>query len=103
MQRMHRHNTDNLHDQYPSNPLNKSPIKRQNINHIHPARSPIRSRTPTRNVSPLRTTSPLPSSIKYISRMSPVKQKVVNIENNSEFSNGKGLKYISNHFNDKNY
>ena len=84
MQRIHRHNTDHLHEPY-TNPLqyNKSPIKRQNINHANTVRSPIRSRTPTRSVSPIKLGNNMPSSIKYISNVSPSKQKQGNHENQS--------------------
>ena len=79
MQRIQRNNTDNFHEHYPSNlQCNKSPIKRQNMNQINPVRSPIRSRTPTRYVSPIKTTNQLPSSIKFISRVSPLKKKQSN-------------------------
>lgn len=102
MQRIQRYNTDNLYETNPSNlQINKSPIRRQNANQLNPARSPIRSRTPTRYVSPIAHQNNFP--IKFIANVSPAKEKKSNLENNSELSNGKGLKFINNNFTDKFY
>lgn len=74
MNRLYRNNTEVLHDRTlhlnPAN--NKSPIRRQTIHNMNPARSPLRSRTPTRCVSPLKQTQP-PVPIKFITTVSPGK------------------------------
>ena len=85
MQRQQRFPSDNLHENFsPNLQFNKSPLKRQNINHMNPMRSPIRSRTPTRCVSPIKSSVPFPASIKFIANVSPVRQKPSNHENQSE-------------------
>jgi hypothetical protein len=76
MQRVQRNITDTVHDRSPHHtPLQKSPLRRQNGHQANPARSPIRSRTPTRHVSPLKTAAPFPSSIRFISTLSPAKER----------------------------
>ena len=104
MQRTYRNNTDTAHDRVPNQAqLNKSPIRRQNVNPSYIARSPIRSRTPTRHVSPLKNATNTPNPIKFISNVSPAKEKRTNYENQGQLSNGKGIKYINNNYNDKIY
>lgn len=104
MNRLYRNNTDVLQDRSNNhNPsYNKSPIRRQTVQNMNPARSPLRSRTPTRHVSPLKQTQPS-MPIKFISTLSPGKQRQTNMENYPEFSNGQGMKFITQNLIDKNY
>lgn len=56
--------------------LNKSPLKRNpNFNHQNTARSPLRSRTPTRHVSPIKMNSQMQPAIRFISNVSPIKER----------------------------
>lgn len=104
MNRLHRNNTDILPERYPNynTQYTKSPIRRQNTNLVNATRSPIRSRTPTRHVSPIKNNSQQ-FPIKFISNVSPSKERPANQENYLEFSNGKSIKYINSNLNDKNY
>lgn len=78
MNRIHRNQTEILSDRN-NIQYNRSPIRRQNINHPNPARSPIRSRTPTRCVSPIKANNGYQASIKFITNVSPIKDRQNNI------------------------
>jgi hypothetical protein len=104
MNKILRQNTNRLTDNHtPGIQINKSPLKPiHTINTIHPTKSPLRSRTPVRFVSPINNKSTI-TAIKYISNVSPLKEKVQDRENQSEISNGKSIKSINNQIIDKNY
>jgi hypothetical protein len=54
-------------------------------------------------VSPIKNTNQNQPTIKFISNVSPIRDKYNEFENQGEFSNGKSIKYINNLINDKFY
>lgn len=80
MNKIRRTGTTPVLEAYQNNlQFNKSPIRRSNLNQLNPNKSPIRSRTPTRDISPIKNTNPYPTPIKYISNVSPIKEKPTNL------------------------
>jgi len=83
MNKIRKINTENYPENFMINAaIHKSPIRRNNIaNAIQPSKSPIRTRTPNKNVSPIKINHQLPNNFRYISNVSPLKERKIEVEN----------------------